>query len=519
MPETEKHHFSRRLSAFASATLISRVLGYVRDALVATFFGGGLETDAFYAAFKVPNLIRRFLGEGSMTAAFIPVFTDVSSKKGREEAQRFIDALVSGLLVILLVITGLGILFAPQVTRIVAWGFEQDPAKFALTTDLVRLTFPFIVVVSFAALITAVLNSRGRFFVPAVAPSGLSIGEIAFILVFAMHMDSPVHGLALSAVVGGAIHLLWQLPSYYKDGYHLKLVKPFSHPEVKTVFAMMIPTIVGLGADQINSFVNQLCASFLENGSITALYNSNRVMQLPLALFGIAVASVALPALSKAASQNNQKEFKDLLNLSLRIANYVLIPSFVGLAVLGFPIIQALFQHGKFTLENSTMTYAALVPYALGLPAYSAVKILASAFYARKNTKTPVRVSIWAMTLNVVLNVALMWKFKVAGLAFATAVSAWFQAIGLFILLRKEVGLLGGRDMLRSFLAGSLVGTLMGLVCYLFSGWLFAHTFLALRVSASIGVGIVTYLLLSKIFKIKEFDFFMESLLKRKINA
>jgi putative peptidoglycan lipid II flippase len=514
----EKHKFTRRLGAFSSATLISRVLGYVRDAMVAAMFGGGLVTDAFYAAFKVPNLLRRFLGEGSLTAAFVPVFTDVENKKGREEANYFLNSLMLGLIIIILMLVSLGIIFAPTVARLVAWGFTRDPAKFQLTVDLVRLMCPFLLVVSLAALMTAVLNASGRFFIPALAPSGLSIGEIGFMVLLASSMESPVHGLAISAVVGGGIHFIWQLPSLYREGYFLKLVKPFAHPKVKTVFLLMIPTVLGLAADQINSFVDQFCASFLRDGSITALYNSNRVMQLPLALFGIAVASVALPALSKSASNKNETQFKDILNFSLRIANFVLIPAFIGLIVMGLPIIQALFQRGLFTEEYSRLTFTALAPYALGLPAYSAVRIMANAFYARQNTRTPAKIALWAMGLHVILNVILMQKFQVAGLAFSTAISAWFQAFYLFIVLRKDIGNIGGWKIFTSFLYGSLVGLMMGGGCWYLINHIMNGMSVYLQVLAGISVGVLFYFLISKILRIQEYEFFVNSLLKRKIS-
>ncbi len=509
--------FGRHLGAFASATLISRILGYARDSLVAAYFGGGYQTDAFYAAFKIPNLLRRFLGEGSLTSAFVPVFTETLHTKGEEEARKLFDALVSGLMVVLTIIVIAGIVFAPQVTQIVSWGFVRDPEKFALTTQLTRLTFPFLLLICLAALVTAVLNSCGDFFVPAVAPSGLSIGEIAFILFIASRMQSPIQGLAISAVIGVGIHLVWQLPNLYRHGYHLKFVKPFAHPQVKTVLLLMGPTIIGLCADQVNSFVDQFCASFLKDGSITALYNSNRVMQLPLALFGVAVSSVALPALSRTASQKDMKGFKELLSYSLRIANYVLIPSFIGLAVLGYPIVQLLFQHGKFLPEYSWMTYIAMVGFSIGLPAYSAAKILATGFYAQKNTKTPVRVAFQAMTVNAVLDVALMWKWTVGGLAFATSAAAWYQAVVLFYLLKKQIGLLGGREILKSFAFGLLAGIAMGAVCWFLYFIALVKLHLMLRVLVSISVGTFFYFQLSKWLKIEEYDHFMDALLRRKI--
>lgn len=507
--------FSKSLGAFSSATLLSRILGYIRDALVAAYFGGGLLTDAFYAAFKIPNLLRRFLGEGSLTAAFIPVFGDVLNKKGKEEANHFFHSLQTALFMVLTVLVGLGIVFAPQVARIVAWGFIRDPEKFQLTVELIRLTFPFLFIISFAALISAALNASGRFFIPALAPAGLSVGEIAFIVFFAAKMDSPVHGLAISAVVGVGLHFLWQLPTLYKEGYSLKWSNPFGNTDVKRVFWLMGPTILGLSADQINSFVDQLCASFLRDGSITALYNSNRVMQLPLALFGIAVASVSLPALSRHASQNNEKEFKETLNFSLRVANFVLIPAFIGLAVLGFPIVQALFQHGRFTEAQAWLTYQTLVPYALGLPAYSAIKILASAFYARKNTKTPAKIAMAIVALNTILCIVLMQYLEAPGLALAAAISSWAQTGILFIYLRRSVGLLGGRAIFKSFLWGILAGGLMGVICYLFAFVWLAGFSVYIRVFVPLIIGVLVYFSLAKLLKIEECNFFLRSLLRR----
>ncbi|MCG3203843.1 MAG: putative lipid II flippase MurJ [Elusimicrobia bacterium] len=507
--------FGRRVGNFASATLISRILGYVRDSLVAAYFGGGHQTDAFYAAIKIPNLFRRFLGEGSLTAAFVPVFTETLHKKGKEEASRLFSSVFFGLTIILSIVVVLGMIFAPQVTRLVSWGFVNDPEKFALTTQLTRLCFPFLLLICLAALVSAVLHSCGRFFIPAISPSGLSIGEISFIVFFASRMSHPIEGLAISAVVGVGIHLLWQVPSLIREGFFLRFSSPFSHPEVKKIFLLMIPTVIGLCADQVNSFVDQFCASFLREGSISALYNSNRVMQLPLALFGVTVSSVALPALSRSSAENNSAEFKDIITHSLRLANFVLIPSCIGLAVLGFPIVQVLFERGQFLKENSVMTYATLVPYVAGLPAYSAIKILASAFYAHKNTRTPVKVAFFAMGLNVILDVLFMWKWEAAGLALATTISAIYQACALYYFLRKEWGPSGGKGILKSFVSASGVGLIMGAVCWYVGFIVLAHAPLAIRVFLSISVGCVFYFSISKWAKIKEVDDFL-NILKRK---
>ncbi|OVE77085.1 murein biosynthesis integral membrane protein MurJ [bacterium F11] len=511
----ELRKFTHRIGSFTSATLISRILGYIRDALVAAYFGGGFVTDAFYAAFRVPNLLRRFMGEGSMTAAFIPVFTDVATKKGEKEANQFLNALMSGLLALLFLMVVLGVIFAPVVAKAVAWGFGDEKLK--LTIELIRLVFPFLIVISLAALLTAILNSVGRFFVPALSPAGLSVGMIVFILLLSSKMASPIHGLAISVVVGGLIHFLVQIPSLYRAGFHLKLVTPFSHPQVRDFFILLLPTILGLCADQINAFVDQVCASFLRDGSVTALYNSNRIMQLPLALFGIAVSSVALPALSKSASLENKIEFKETLHFSLRMANYVLIPSTIGLLVLGYPIIQLLFEHGLFSAYYTKLTWKALWPYALGLPAYSAVRILATSFYAQKDTKTPVRIALWAMVLHVVGNLILMWKYEITGLAISTAVAGWFQAICLFIIIRRRIGPFGGRRLLTSFLSGSGIGLIMGLFCLGLDQYLLSSFSVYMRVPGVIGMGCVIYFSISKIFKLEEFAHLLDAVKKKKL--
>ncbi len=515
--EDKQAHFSRGDGAFASATLVSRILGYWRDALVAAYFGGGFQTDAFYSAFKIPNLLRRFMAEGAFTAAFVPVFSDTVHSKGKEEARKLFNAVMSGMTVLLLSVVALGILFAPQITHLMSWGFVDDPKKFELTTQLTRLIFPFLLLISLASVLAAVLNASGRFFIPAVAPAGLSIGEILFILLLASRVASPIQGLAIAAVVGVGIHFVWQLPSLYREGYSLRLTKPFDHPDVRPMFMMMLPAMIGLCADQVNSFVDQLCASFLRDGSITALYNSNRVMQLPLALFGVAVSSVALPAMSRFISQNDEASFKETLSFSVRIANFVLIPSFVGLTVLGLPIVQLLFQHGRFTLANSRMTFYALVPTAAGLPAFSTIKILASAFYAKKDTATPMKIAFAAMFVNVIGDVLMMWKWEVAGLSLATTLSAWFQVGALFFYLRKKIGLIGGREILKSFLFGSLAGLLMGVVCGFLGFYLLAAWPLAVRTLIAITVGSALYFGLAKLLKIPEYDHFISILMRRRV--
>ncbi|MGQ0645366.1 MAG: murein biosynthesis integral membrane protein MurJ [Elusimicrobiota bacterium] len=454
---SETHSAARRLGRRAgivsAATLASRVLGYARDALVAYAFGGGHLTDAFYAAFRLPNLFRRILGEGSLTPAFVPVFSEHVSAGERPKAAEFFQTLFTTLAVLLAVLVALGILFAPAVTRLVAWGFETtDPEKFDLTVRLTRQMFPFLLFVCLAAVSAGALNTMGHFFLPSLAPAMLSVAEILFILTLSRLWKNPLEGLAWSAVAGGALHFGILLPLMKKEGILPRWRWNPGHPDVKRVSLLVLPAVWGLSVDQINAYFDTVCASFLAEGSVTALYNSNRLMQFPLALFGIAVSTAALPTLSLAAARNDHQELKDTLNFGLRLVFYLVIPAMTGLIVLGRPIIELLFEHGLFTHRETLLTYAALAGYCLGLPAYAAVKVVVGAFYALKDTRTPVRVATFCMLINMAGCLALMWRWGVGGLAVATSVASTVNASALLWLLRRRLGLPGGRRLLKTFL-------------------------------------------------------------------
>jgi putative peptidoglycan lipid II flippase len=442
----------RQVGSVSAATLVSRVLGYARDALVAYAFGGGHLTDAFYAAFRIPNLFRRLLGEGSLTAAFVPVFSDHLSHGRRDRARECFHVLFTALTALLVVLVVLGLFFAPALTHLVAWGFKSDPEKFALTVDLTRTMFPFLLFVCLAALSSGALNALGRFFVPSVAPAMLSVAEIGFVLLLASRFQNALYGLAVSAVVGGALHFGLLLPLLRKEDLWPRWRWEPSHPDLKRVALALLPAVWGMSMDQINAFVDTICASFLVEGSVTALYNSNRLMQFPLALFGIATSTAALPALAHHAARNDHVAMKDTLNLSLRLILFTILPAMAGLILLGVPVTELLFEHGRFTHRETLLTVSALAAYCLGLPAYAGVKVLASAFYSMKDTRTPVRVATWCLLINMAGNVTLMWKWGVGGLAISTTLAATANAAFLMHLLRKRIGLLGGRRLLKTLL-------------------------------------------------------------------
>jgi putative peptidoglycan lipid II flippase len=447
-------------------TMLSRIVGYIRDMLVANLFGAGIFADAFYAAFRIPNLFRRIFGEGSFSAAFVPVFSKYLHTKEKSETQKFLNVVFTALILILVLISILGIFFAPLLVKIMTWGFNIEQTQ--LTIELTRLVFPFILFICLAAFLLAILNTLHSFFLPAFAPSMLSFSEIFYMLTVAPMLvsASQIKGLAISVIVGGALHFFIQYPKLKNLEWHLKFKLNLKHPGIKKITLLMIPSLIGLSVDHINAFVDTNCASFLSLGSVTSLYYSNRVMQLPLAIFGLAFASVSLPAMSKAYAQKDMATFKKSLNYSIRFTIFTLVPSASGLMAIGLPIIKILFEHGKFTAAASIMTDNALFYYSLGLPAYAVAKIFANTFYSFQDTKTPVKIAIWAMILHVFLCINLMHSMGVGGLAFATALSSYFNVIVLAIYLRKRIGNLGLKQVMFSSFKSLIASIITAVVAW-----------------------------------------------------
>ncbi|MDR1695721.1 MAG: murein biosynthesis integral membrane protein MurJ [Endomicrobium sp.] len=508
----------------AFGTFLSRLLGYARDMLVANLFGAGMFADAFYAAFRIPNLFRRLFGEGSFSAAFIPVFSEYLHTKEKSETQKFLNAVFTALAAVLVIVSVLGMFFAPVLVKIIAWGFTNDPEKMQLTVELTRLMFPFIMFICLAAFLMGILNTLHSFFLPAFAPSALSMSEIFYMLAIAPMLGggNQIKGLAVSVIFGGALHFIIQYPQLKALGWRLKLqlgirsqesgvnggkAMPFyKHEGIKRIGLLMIPSIIGLSVDQINSFVDTICASFLAGGSITALYYSNRLMQLPLAIFGLAFASVSLPAMSKAYAQKDIAALKDSLNYSVRFAVFTIMPAAAGLIAIGLPAVRLLFEHGKFDYAASLMTSSALFYYSLGLPAYAMAKIFANAFYSFQDTKTPVKAAMWAMFLHVILCVILMYPMEVGGLALATSAASYFNVLILVIYLRKRIGKIGLKKILfsslKSFAAAVLTAVAAFYACKI-------SPILFISVPAAIISGAAVFFVSAKILKAEELGAFM----------
>jgi putative peptidoglycan lipid II flippase len=510
----ENKTLAKNAGKTAFGTALSRILGYIRDMLVANVFGAGIFADAFYAAFRIPNLFRRLLGEGAFSAAFVPVFSEYLHTKEKTETQKFLNAVFTALLFILVVISVLGMFFAPLLVKIIALGFTNDPEKMQLTIELTRLMFPFILFICLAAFLLAALNTLHSFFIPAFAPSVLSFSEIFYMLAFAPALvpGNQIKGLAASVIIGSVLHFFIQYPKLKSLGWNLKLHINFKHPGIKKIALLMIPSVIGLSVDQINAFVDNICASFLASGSITALYYSNRLMQLPLAIFGLAFATVSLPVMSKAYAQKDMTTLKNSLGYSVRFTIFILLPAATGLIVIGLPVVKLLFEHGRFNSLASLMTNNALFYYSLGLPAYALARIFTNAFYAFQDTKTPVKIAMVAMILHIILCILLMRTMGIGGLALATAAASYFNFILLTVYLKKRIGKLGLKQILFSSLKALLASVITGItawnVCRISEN-------LFISVPVSIFSGLIVFAAVSYALKSEELNLFLQFLSKK----
>jgi putative peptidoglycan lipid II flippase len=510
----ENKTLAKNAGKMAFGTILSRILGYIRDMLVANLFGIGVSADAFYAAFRIPSLFRRLFGEGSFSAVFVPVLSEYLHAKGKTETQKFLNAVFTILLLILAATSILGMCFAPILAKLTALGFANNPEKMQLTIELTRLMFPFILFICLAAFMLAVLNTLHSFFIPAFAPAALSFYEIFYILVFApaVAQRNQIKGLAVSIIAGGALHFFVQYPKLKSLGWHLKFRINFKHPGIKKIAFLMIPSIIGSSVDQINAFIDNMCASFLGDGPTAALYYSNRLVQMPLAVFGLAFAAASLPAMSKAYLQKDMATLKNSLSYSIRFTTFIIIPAAAGLMVIGLPIVKLLFERGKFNSFGSLMTYNALFYYSLGLPAYAAVKIFANAFYSFQNIKTPVKIAIGATILHVILCILLMRPMGVGGLALATAASSYFNLFLLAAYLKKRIGRLGLKKILFSFSKSLFASVITGI-----AAWNVCRISENLFISVPISIisGLAAFAAVSYILKSEELNLFMQFLSRK----
>ncbi len=440
-------NLARSTAVVSFFTLMSRFSGFFRDVLVARYFGATVWTDAFFVAFRIPNFMRRLFAEGSFSLAFIPVLNEIKTQQSEAYLKAYINHILGALLAALLVVVGLMELLAPGVISVFAPGLLDEPAAvFESAVTMLRITLPYLLLISLVAFSAGILNSFNRFAVPAATPILLNASLIVAALYFRDDFDVPVVALAWGVLAAGVLQLIVQIPALIRLGVVPVPVLKIHDPEVKKVMKLMIPTLFGSSVAQINLLIDTLIASMLPLvGSITFLYFSDRLMEFPLGLFGIAISTVILPKLSQAFAAKDNEDYQKTMQWGMSLAMSVAIPSAVGLFVLAKPVVFTLFTYNEFTLQDALFTSYSLMVYMLGLPAFIAIKILLPAFYARKDPKTPVRIAIKAMLVNVVLNVvfvALLYAMDVVslhmGLAMAGVGSAWLQCFWLYQRLKLD---------------------------------------------------------------------------------
>jgi len=530
---SENREIARAAGLVGGLTLVSRVAGLVRDSVVGYYFGTGAAADAFFVAFRIPNLLRRFVAEGAMSTAFIPVFTDYLTNRSRADAVRAASALATLLALLLAILTILGIVFAPFWTALFAPGFIGEPGKFELTVHLTRWVFPYIFLISLVALASGILNSLRHFAAPALSPVLLNLSIISAALFLCPRLTVPIEGLAYGVVIGGVLQLALQIPPLWQHGIHIRPVWEPRHEAVGRSLKLMAPMVFGAAVYQINIMVDTILASVLPTGSVSYLWYADRVFEFPLGIFAVALGTAALPSFAAQAARGATDELKDSLRFSVRLTNFIVLPAAVGIGLLATPITSVLFQRGAFGYDQAVLTGDALVAFSVGLWSVSMVRLVVPAFYALNDTATPVKSAAVAFVANCLFSLmfmgpvaatgesraadAIAWitqhstlfDLRHAGLAFATSLSATVNLLFLGLALRRRLGGLGLGRVLPSLLRSAAASLAMlppvwfvsGLVDWSQSGTLF------LRVTGllgAVGAGSVTYALVARMLGSEE---------------
>ncbi len=452
---------------FAVFTFISRIMGFIRDVLMASVLGAGLISDCFFVAFKLPNFFRRLFAEGAFSASFVPHFNEHLERGGKKEAIKFAEESLAFLLIILLTFVALIEIFMPAFLFVVANGFTEDEAKFQLAITLTRFTFPYILCVSLMTLFAGILNSLGRFAVTAFLPIILNICLISALVFASEWMDTPAHTLAIAVTISGFFQLLILYIACVKAGYLIRLRLPKLTPKVKALLITIAPAALGAGIIQINLLIDVVLATLLPaEGSVSFLFYADRLNQLPVGVIGVALGTVLLPYLSKQIAQGKEKEVINSQNRAIEMGLFLTIPAAVAFVIVPYELIHALYERGEFGAEQAAATSAALAAYAVGLPAYILAKVFSPGYFARKDTKTPMRYALYALGLNLVLNLILMQYFAHVGLALATAISAWFNVFLLAFGLIKRGHYKFDRRVIKRISRYILCSIIMGFAVY-----------------------------------------------------
>lgn len=522
--EQARANVARHAGVVSLAVMTSRVLGLVRDQVFAIFFGAGLQYDAFLTAFRIPNLLRDLFAEGALSSAFVTTFSQTLETRGKAAAVQLFHRVATLIFLVIAMISLAGWWYAPSIVHILAPGFFAVPGKAELTITLTRVMIPFLLMVALAAQAMGVLNAVNVFGVPALASAffnmGSIVGGLALGFVLGPYIGlSPIAGMACGTLLGGFLQLAVQWPSLWREGFRYRPAFQFSDPGVRQVIGLMGPAVIGTAAVQINVFVNTNFASAIVdpatgavmNGPVSWLNYAFRFMQFPIGVFGVAVATAALPQLSRSMARTDYDEFRKTLTHALALIFVLCIPSALGLAILGRPIVSLIFEHGQFTAFDTVQSGNALAAYAVGLAGYAAVKVLSPAFYALGDARTPMLISLGSIAVNYGMNSLLVQRFGHVGLALSTSAVALVNFLLLAILLRRKLTYLGGRELLakgRRIIAASAV---MGLVAWLVSTALadlpLPHLAARLvQVIGAIGLATLAFYFSCRVLKVSELD-------------
>ena len=463
----DKGHVARAAGKMSTATMVSRVLGYVRDMLFGALFGAGNIMDAYLVAFRIPNLFREVFAEGSMSAAFVPVLTETQARSGEDETRKVVRITFTFILTAVGGFCLVGMFFTPALVSVIAPGWLDEPEKFRSTVLLARIMFPFLLFVSLAAMAMGTLNTRGVFFIPALAPAVLNVVTIGVVLLLFSRVSPPIMALAIGVALGGVAQFGIQLPPFFSHGFSLKPLFQFNHPDLRKMFALALPVVLAMSTNQINIFVTNILASYLPEGSITYLYYSMRLIHLPIGVFGVAMAVAVLPTLSRQAVAGDMNSLRDTFSFAVRLLFFITLPAMAGLIALRVPIVSTLFQYGRFGADGVAGTASALLFYSMGIWSMVGMRVAASAFYSMQDTRTPVRIAVMGLLSNVLLSLGLMRFMGHNGLALANAVASAVQFVLLLYYLRRKMGGIDGRRIAYSFLRNGAIAAFMAGACWL----------------------------------------------------
>jgi putative peptidoglycan lipid II flippase len=538
---SERKQIAAAAGVVGSMTMISRVFGYLRDAVIALYFGAGTSADAFFVAFRIPNFLRRLFGEGSLTVSFVPVFTDVLENKGEKPAKELAAVAFTAFSAILSIVTVLGVIFAPQIILVLAPGYQGMAGKAELTVFLTRVMFPYVLLVCLVALAMGILNSLKHFFAPAFAPVLLNVAMILSAIGLAPRVDPPVLALAIGVLAGGVTQLAFQIPFLAKRGYIPRLIFQFNDPNLRKIGLLMVPALFGMAVHTISVFINTIFASLLAEGAVSYLFYADRLMELPLGVFAIAVGTAVLPSMSRQTARGDIEGLKDTMSYSMRLVLFITLPATAGLIALAGPIVNVLFQRGAFDFTATSATAIALIYFCVGLPFFAALRVIVPTFYSMKDTLTPVLLAVTSLVVTMICNFLFIGPVQYkdiawiamltetlnitgplghGGLALSTSVGAVVNCTGLILILRKRIGKIDGGKIAASFGRALVASAIMGGAVYWLAGYFdFTTDGFGLAktggLALCIAVGLGVYVAVSALVKSRELSSMMGLITRR----